>query len=500
MYYALVRDFRYIMDFNPEKIFANTPHWGLPDAEVRQVIASAVGSPRGTNVPTAVLQAVEQAKSAGDEDEIETDETDTNPLPSSLPPFFKAIARKFPQRPKVAVLASLPALGTLLTRLRSRYIDRQVQCPIFFVVVQAPQASGKSFARSLSELLTAPIAENDKEERRKENEYQERLKYAKNAQEQPKDPRAVVRCLTPTVSNAVLLKRADYADGLGLYTFAEEIDTITRSNKSGTWAQKNDIYRMAFDGADWGQDYISLNSYSGVVKLRYNLLFLGTPLAVNTFFSKVEDGMASRFVITQLPENRGEMLAPPPLQSKATTQMVDDTIRRAYEEGSGDEDIYCSLPLTIEALQAWQEERIKEYEANPDNFAVDILRRRAAVIGFRAAMVCWWVCGRSEDKAVVDFAVWVANEVLKEQIVAFGDAINEVEAKSANIVREHRINERRSRNTDLLAQMQETFTKGDLIAYRKRQGVTTNCNYILTRWVKQGKVKYNNVNRIFEKL
>lgn len=485
--YQLARDLRYIMDFNTERMLQMLPDWGLQESERRQAVQSAVSSPRGTEIPQRLQALLEQCRKTDDAtDDVSPKD---NPLPAKLPPLLDKVAKLHPQFPKAAVLAALPALGTLLTNLRSRYIDGQYHSPIFFTVIQAPQASGKSFARRLSDWLTAPIKENDQLERKKEQEYKEKCKRAKNAKDQPEEPAVVVRCLPATVSNAVLLKRADKAQGMALYTFAEEIDTVARGNKAGTWSAKNDIFRMAFDGAEWGQDYMAENSYAAVVKLHYNLLFLGTPLAVSGFFKKVEDGMASRFILAQLPDNRGEALQKSVRLTIPEQNAADQLIRRAYDEGSAPNPVNCSLPQVLSALDKWQMERIAEYNLDPDNFALDILRRRAAVMGFRAAMVAWWLCDRKETQQVIDFALWVATEALQQQLVAFGEELNRIERESLEKTREHQRKAREGSNGRLLASLGDTFTKGDVIAARKRMGRFGECSYVLTRWLGAGLIE-----------
>lgn len=484
MLYQMARDLRYICDFNVEKMLAVLPHWGLPDDEARQALQSATSSPRGTEIPKGVQNIIEQLhKSESDEPE---EVVDKNPLPAELPPLFDTIARRYKMFPKTAVLAALPAVGTLLSQLRAKYADGRTQSPIFFTVVQAPQASGKSFARELSDWLMEPIKANDQLERAREQEYKEKARKAKNAKEQPDDPHAIVRCLPATVSNAVLLKRADYAGELALYTFAEEIDTIVRSNKSGAWAQKNDIYRMAFDGAEWGQDYMAENSYAAVVKLHYNLLFLGTPLAVSGFFKRVEDGMASRFIVCHLPDNRGEAIQKETPLSIGLRNRVSAIIKRAFEEGSGKDEISASLPKTLQALDKWQMERIAEFDRDPDNFALDILRRRSAVIGFRAAMLAWWLCDRKETDVVTDFALWVASEVLAQQLVHFGEDMNRIERESLEKMQNLENKARNGRNGRLLAELPEAFSKSDVIVARKRLGFEGRVEYVLSRWLKRG--------------
>lgn len=486
--YQLARDLRYIMDFDTERMLQLLPDWGLGETERRQTIQSAVSSPRGTQMPATVETLLRQLRQAqtGEADTTAAASDTQNPLPEKLPPLLDKVVKLHPRFPKAAVLSSMPALGTLLSNLRARYVDGEQHSPIFFTVVQAPQASGKSFARRLSDWLTRPIKENDQAERRKEQEYKEKLRRSKNAKEQPTEPDVVVRCLPATVSNAVLLKRADKAVGLALYTFAEEIDTITRGNKAGTWSQKNDIYRMAFDGAEWGQDYMADNSYSAVVELHYNLLFLGTPLAVGGFFRRVEDGMASRFMLAQLPDTRGEALQKSPRLTVPEQRAADNLIQRAYDEGRAPEPIEVTLPKTLRALDRWQVERIREYNLDPDNVALDILRRRAAVMGFRAAMVAWWLCGRDEKDEVVDFALWVASEVLMQQLVAFGDDMNRIERESMERLEEHTNKMRNGRNGRLLATLGDSFTKADVIVERKKMGREGNVSYVISRWLNAG--------------
>lgn len=491
--YQLARDLRYIMDFDEDFMVARLPKWGLSEAEARQAIKSAVSSPRGTEIPRSVKLLIAQLQSEATGAEAETGEK--NPLPKTLPPVLETIRKMNPQFPKAAVLAALPPLGTLLTRLRCRYIDGKVQSPIFFTVIQAPQASGKSFARDLSDWLTRPIEENDMLERAKEEEYDEKCKKAKNAEEQPDDPKPVVRLLTATISNSALLKRAKNAKGLALYSFAEEIDTINRSNKSGTWAEKEDIYRLAFDGAKWGQDYVSNNSVSGMIRLRYNLLFLGTPLAVSKFFKKVEDGMASRFILAQLPDNRGEMLSRPVRISIAERDRMNEAIKKAYEEGSQDDEIELYQPELLKRLDMWHLERIVEFNADPDNFALDILRRRAALIGFRAGMLAWWLEGKKETKEGVEFAMWVANEVLNQQLVAFGEQMNNIERQSAEIMTDRRNKARMGRNGRLLASLPDAFSKSDIIVARKKLGREGRVDYVISRWLKAGLITESEIEK-----
>ena len=91
-------------------------------------------------------------------------------------------------------------------------------------------------------------------------------------------------------------------------------------------------------------------------------------------------------------------------------------------------------------------------------------------------------------KEVVDFALWVATEVLNQQLALYGKMLNEQENENRRIREEGQNELRRSRNTRLLDELSETFTKGDVVALRARHGMQGECSYIITRWLSAGLV------------
>ena len=258
---------------------AAMPHYGLADSEVMEICRNTINTFRRTDMPPELREVIaelrEEQAEEQDEDEANADETHKNlslsladyqkNLPQ-LPPLFREFVRTCPPDFKAVQLVSmLPVVGALCTGVRSTYLDGNAQSPSFITVVTAPQASGKSFARNMYYSLTARIQAQDATNRAIEEAYRQELRKAKNAKEQPEDPRPCIRLLPPCVSVAKLLQRLDYAGGRHLLTFAEEIDTLTKSNRSGTWAQKSDIYRNAFDNAEYGQDYMSAPSRACII-------------------------------------------------------------------------------------------------------------------------------------------------------------------------------------------------------------------------------------------
>ena len=185
--YRLARELRYICDFSTTQLMRVVPQWGVPDGEVQSTIASAVASPRGTRLPediAGVIEALHREKESGETPEESEDAGATlNPLPVRLPNLIKFFVMRNPRNARAVALATLPILGNLLCRLRSRYLDGTMESPIFMTVIVGPQASGKSFLREIYETLGAPMLEADKEQQRKEREYKDRVRKAKNAKQ-----------------------------------------------------------------------------------------------------------------------------------------------------------------------------------------------------------------------------------------------------------------------------------------------------------------------------
>ena len=185
---------RYICDFNPDLLLRVLPDFGLSIQERRQVISSAIGRPRKSQIPVTLQSAIaicEKEHSIGTTAKVEKS-TDL-PLPE-LPRLLRLICKRLPADYQPAmIIAALPVLGTLATRIRFEYLDRQEHSLSFFSCITAPAASGKSFIRKPLDLLLTPINEQDAIEREKEQAYKEKMRASKNSKNQPEDPHACPR-------------------------------------------------------------------------------------------------------------------------------------------------------------------------------------------------------------------------------------------------------------------------------------------------------------------
>ena len=478
VYFGLANYMRYICDFNADLLFQVLPDFGLSEQERRQVLASAIGRPRKSQMPMILQGAIavcerEIEASSQPSPEGKGAKSTALPLPE-LPRLLKLICRRLPAdyRPAM-VIASLPVLGTLATNIRFEYLDRQEQSLSFFSCVTAPAASGKSFIRKPLDLLLTPINEQDAIEREKEQAYKDKLRASKNSKNQPEDPHACPRNNGIAISIAKLLQLLTYAGGKHLIGIGEEMDTLVKSERAGVWSQKSDIYRLAFDNAEYGQAYMSDASFNAHIKVYYNLLLTGTPNSMKRFFKDLENGLATRVCFAQLPDTSFTEI---PVFAPYEDEEKDEIIRWARRLDAEKGTIAC--PGVGSVIADWLE-RKRQQAIDADSHAMDILRRRAAVIGFRAGMLCFLLEDHKYTDVVGEFAEWVAEYVFRNQMELWGEQMEQELSGALDAQTE------RGAAASLLALLPEEFTVSDLIKLRARKGQSVKASavsMVLNRW------------------
>ena len=446
VYFSLANYMRYICDFDPALLLRILPDFGLSEAERRQAISSAIGRPRKSQKPMVLQSAIAICEKEAHLDEQSPLEKSTAlPLPE-LPRLLKLVCRRLPEDYRAAmIIASLPVLGTLATRIRFEYLDRQEQSLSFFSCITAPAASGKSFIRKPLDLLLTPINEQDAIEREKEQAYKDKLRASKNSKNQPEDPHACPRNNGVAISIAKLLQLLTYAEGKHLIGIGEEMDTLVKSERAGVWSQKSDIYRLAFDNAEYGQAYMSDASFNAHIKVYYNLLLTGTPNSMKRFFKDLENGLATR-----------------------------------VEQGT----LVCPQLNTV--IANWLEQK-RQQAMEADSHAMDTLRRRAGVMGFRAGMLCYLLENRKFTKTVGAFAEWVAEYVFRNQMELWGEQMEQELSGALEV-----LSGERGSAASLLALLPAEFSTADLIKLRARKGQSVKNNAIcmvLNRWKTNRKIE-----------
>ena len=446
--YKLAFALRYICDFNEEMVRKVIPTLGLPENEIAQLVHNACVASRGGDMPRVLKDSIEmlqqlklfdeQSAQAEDMPEVEqfADVFTASEVPE-LPPIFREWYDIAPEDFKLAVvLTMLPFLGTVGSRLRATYFNGEVHSPSFICCVEAPQANGKSFVRRLDNGILAQIKEHDREEREKERTWKEarkaerdaRVKLSKQevAEMMAEKPESMIRYVAATISVTELLKKMVNAKGLHVMAVSEEIDTVHKAMKRG-FSDFSDLLRKAFDNAEHGQDYASEQSWSGIVQLFFNTVYCGTPKAVRRFFPDVEDGMISRVIFVTFPD---QAYKPVPVWgefSKRQQETINYHLNRlnmvSLVDGEVQKEHFMKMDFMVKEMRRWCNAQQKMAATNKD-LTRDTFCRRSAVIGFRAAMLAFFLWEENLNSSVVrakvkKFGVWVANCCLRQFLLRF---------------------------------------------------------------------------------
>lgn len=511
--FSICRCLANITDRNPDLLFRICPRFGLPDDEVRACCVSACRSARTERLPAPLYKTLlslginPKSPSFGRLDvKTETDEeilltlnapVDDFPITfrfpdiDHLPPLIREFVATAPEDFREATaMVCLPVCGFLGSRLRSVYTDDALQAPSFIVNIIAPAASGKSELLRVPEICLRKIREMDDEGRALEAEYDRQMKLLKNAKKQVEEPHPIVRVIPVKVSVAQLLKRTMQAKGLHLISIAPEADTMTSSNKAGSWSMKTDIYRVAQDGdgGRYGQDYKIDNSFNATCQMRYNLVTLGTPGAMARAYPDVEDGLITRCIMVTLPDQFGKPMPVRQPMTKHQLKIVNDKIDALMaicqdSEGNVLPDHLIALPWLRAAITEWGEtQRLRAVRDN--DRARDQFRRRAALIAFRAGMVAaflWGKIDRRRKDYTIEFSLWVADFILQSLMDRYSQKVNE-EALNYEMPKS-------TRYPSLFDTMGDTFTLQELRRAAVVQGCRSPLKSIVFFWSSNGLIE-----------
>ena len=430
-----------------------------------------------------------------------------------LPEIIRQVVGNAPKNRKTACfVASAAALSALCSRVRLKYYyDTRPSALLLQVLIEGAQSSGKSFAADIEGLImNDTLKARDKAMRRLEQEYRDKKKRRKANEKLEEEPETTIRVVPPTISKTVLTKRADmyervFGDTLTFWMFAEELAQVTDAGKNG-YSNLRTIMRTAYDlGSEFGIDFASDNSYSGIVDINICSMFCATPSAIDDYFDKkaIEGGNITRTILCRLDESIGEdgaIFTPYTPEQKAH---IDRMLKRLMDETY---DADGGLMPTVQLDTAWLDKtvcawvRAKGKEASlSGNRALDVFRKRSSVSAFRVAALCQYLYELEAEENKIDH-VWsirsgvaLSPEVIQKrvkQIYLFMadyilDGMMKRWGKRFEELNTKRENENRPGPRNILYdQLSDTFNREQLRAVLEQQGKATPVKVFLSQWKK----------------
>ena len=515
-YNELIVMFRNICNNDAKIVHAVLPRFGHSIEETWNQCCSICSTNRTTKLDSKLYYWLRERNMLKDRSVVESEsEAAAEPIPPmpALPPIFRQYVNAAPEDFKIpTVIALLPILGTLTSHLRSRYFDDSEQSTEFISLLFAPPSSGKSFIKRLSGLLQN-LRDRDELANAREELYalSERKKGANEKGEDA--PKVSVRIVKPLISVPELLTKMRYNQGHHMYIEAEELDTFAKGNKSAG-GDKSDLWRVTWDNGFYGQYYKSVNTFKGEVQMFMNLLFTSTQDQIDRFFKNVEDGLVTRFSVCPIENQTFAKFVPWKSIPKSEKMQIDRILERLEMKNYKmplkfdkrelvdikKEEFDTLVPWQYEfqpfehvdlsylypTLLNWlEEERIKAAQSLDE--ARDVFRRRAAVKGFRLALVCHGLYAnvtKKEQKVITEFVKWFCTVDLRNSLYQFGQRYNELQQNVTKI--------NKPLHNKVFDKMEDAFTRHDLRVALQRAGVKTPERIVLSMWKKNKLIRNEN--------
>ena len=401
---------------------------------------------------------------------------------NQLPIGLKESLKPYPQNMWLPlIVGQMPALMSLADGVSYRYCDGKIGYLGGMAIIMGEQASNKSAIEEAVERWIIDLRREDQAVRDREDKVREANKRRKANERAQEAPAGVVRVVPITISCSKLLKRLKQSQGHSLYSICTEAETLLKSNSSGTWSHKWDIYRNAFGRERWGVDFNSDQSESGEIKVAYSWTILGTPRTVMKMFkgkneSNAENGLSSRMMLSEMPNSMFAKITVFKELSESDMQRISqatDILRSATG--------FYDTPRIRKAIDKWLEERRVESLLNIDVIQ-DCFRKRAGVIGFRCGVVFMLLAGK-ESNACVDFAVKMAEYTLQMQLKVFRPILAKHYAEDNNA------DSGLSVNTNIFAQLPSSFCLQDLRHLKGNEFSDGALYTIISRWKSDGLVE-----------
>lgn len=507
-YNDLIVLFRNLVNNDPKILHAVLPTFNRTTEETWPQCVSLCGNNRTTKLDSRLYfwlrnRNMLEQRVPVEAPQAEAAEESLPPIPE-LPPIFRQYVNAAPEDFKIPTIFALcPILGTLTSHLRATYFDDSEQSTEFISLLFAPPSSGKSFIKRLSVLLKN-LRDRDELANAREELYatKERTKGANDKGEEA--PKVSVRIVKPLISIPELLTKMRNNQGHHMYIEAEELDTFTKGNKTAG-GDKSDLWRVTWDNGYYGQYYKSVNTFKGEVQMFMNLLFTSTQDQIDRFFKNVEDGLVTRFSVCPIKNQTFSKFQPWKKIPKKEQLQIDNILNRLEMKNyklplkfdkselidikSDDFDKivpwqfefqpfeHIDLSYIFKPLLDWlEEERIKSAETL--NEARDVFRRRAAVKGFRLAMVChalYNMVGVKEQKLITNFVRWFCTVDLHNSLFQFGQRYNELQQESKRTGIPH---------SPIFDKMAKEFSKTDLRIALQRAFIKTPTRNVVSLWMR----------------
>ena len=527
--FAMACLLRHICNDDPDWIMQVIPTFGESRDKVRSSVMSACNRNQTSTMPKLLANAIKSARD-GVHDEEKDDAWATPPqMPSNMPRLINLATINVPDYIVPTTSQCIfPALGALISKVCFRYIDNVLHEPSLMHVQVGKTASGKGYINEPFKILAKDIEKADEEGRYAEEQWRLDCSQLGANKKKPARPDVAIRMISPNMTNAIFVQRLiDCARHgmkrmLGKYNEIELLDDLAKG-ASGGRKEVGKIFRLAFDGDDYGQERFGAQAVSGKAAIRLNWTASSTVQNVKNYFQNmISDGTLNRISFSYIePQPRHEVpvtgiyeqdyedaLRPyvDNLQRELKpTHKFEDVIKKVsvgkdrlgrdawqyrivdptkpyiIEHADGRLEVFC--PEAFKLAEELNQENINTVTLSGDDI-YDSFTYRANVIAYKKAMILYLANGCVWDESFADFVRWSEQYDLWCKMQLFSERAKDVMGGES-------FEGKGKGPENLLVELPPTFTRSNLIELLRRKGMNSNVRYQLHNWIRRGFIKRN---------
>ena len=522
--FAMACLLRHICNDDPDWIMQVIPTFGESRDKVRSSVMSACNRNQTSTMPKLLANAIKSAHD-GVHDEEKEDAWATPPqMPGNMPRLINLATINVPDYIVPTTSQCIfPALGALVSKVCFRYIDNVLHEPSLMHVQVGKTASGKGYINEPFKILAKDIEKADEEGRYAEEQWRLDCSQLGANKKKPARPDVAIRMISPNMTNAIFVQRLiDCARHgmkrmLGKYNEIELLDDLAKG-ASGGRKEVGKIFRLAFDGDDYGQERFGAQAVSGKAAIRLNWTASSTVQNVKNYFQNmISDGTLNRISFSYIePQPRHEVpvtgiyeqdyedaLRPyvDNLQRELKpTHKFEDVIRKVsvgkdrlgrdawqyrivdptkpyiIEHEDGRLEVFC--PEAFKLAEELNQENINTVTLSGDDI-YDSFTYRANVIAYKKAMILYLANGCVWDESFADFVRWSEQYDLWCKMQLFSERAKDVMGGES-------FEGKGKGPENMLCYLPKRFTRADVIALRRKRGMSPNPKFQIANWKRFG--------------
>ena len=426
--FELALNLRHICGFDRDTLDQVIPCYdGFPESQKLKCIDSALGE-RRTAMPKRLKDVLSSLRKNFAQAVDTAEEQDAlyyaDRLAKAARPMgiSDSLDAAEPRLAMPVLTAICPAIGMLASGVRID-IHGKMNSLNLIAYIAGDFASGKGSIDPIIAAWLQEVSQQDEVYLQQEAEWREKKRQAKNAKNQPEEPKLPVRFLTLNNTVANLAERLSNTGNKHSFSFTPEADTVALKWKQSI-SDFSVMLRQAYDASRYDREARSSDAVSvHIPHLKWNVTMCGTPDALYRVVTNYTDGFQSRIALARTPDNTYAPLAERPRLITKSQQERIGKVAHILSLLQGD----IVLPKLEERGRRWLE--IIRMEAIKNDDTVMARQRFRICVTAQRMTACLMLC-RVCEKLIAEHGLNGAEKWLKMKPSAWTELMKKAQTPS----------------------------------------------------------------------